>query len=73
MSTDAKTIPELDRKGLRDFGLLMAGVIGARTRDMRLGTNLSTAMAGKSAFSVIHPASKGSSFTIVFQASLSLS
>ncbi len=29
MSADARTIPELDRKGLRDFGLLMAGVIGA--------------------------------------------
>jgi O-antigen/teichoic acid export membrane protein len=28
MSADARTIPELDRKGLRDFGLLMAGVIG---------------------------------------------
>jgi hypothetical protein len=28
MSAHAKLIPELDRKGLRDFGLLMAGVIG---------------------------------------------
>lgn len=28
MSAHAVTIPELDRKGLRDFGLLMAAVIG---------------------------------------------
>lgn len=28
MSAHAHSIPELDRKGLRDFGLLMAGVIG---------------------------------------------
>lgn len=29
MSAHPTTIPELDRKGLRDFGLLMAVVIGA--------------------------------------------
>lgn len=28
MSADSVTIPELDGKGLREFGLLMAGVIG---------------------------------------------